>query len=109
MVHMNILKMLPEIAFSEKDILYFIGDILDCGTQTFELFLQHYLESDVRMLVLYGGFVGAEVIRDIEKCLKNIRKRIMIICRRCRCTKRKKAGLLGVGRHEGILCLESMK
>ena len=80
------LKMLKKISFSDEDLLYIIGDIPSRGKQTFELldyvmektnmihikgnhelFLQRYLENDVRMLVLYGRFGGTDAIRDISK------------------------------------------
>lgn len=79
-------KMLKKINFSDKDVLYIIGDIPSRGDQTFqlldyvmdssnmvhikgnhELFLQLYLEDDPRMQVLYARFGGAKVIRDICK------------------------------------------
>ena len=67
------LKMLKKISFSKEDVLFIIGDIPSRGKQTFELldyvmnqenivhikgnhelFLQLYLEDNVRMQVLYG-------------------------------------------------------
>lgn len=80
------LKMLKKIAFSNKDILYIIGDIPSRGSQTFELldyvmskpnivhikgnhelFLQLYLEGDVNMWWNYERFGGANVIRALRK------------------------------------------
>lgn len=90
----SFLKMLKKISFSEEDILYIIGDIPSRGEQTFELldfvmdkpnivhikgnhelFLQLYLENNVRMQTLYGLFGGAKVIRDIEKMSGEQRER----------------------------------
>ncbi len=79
-------RMLKKIAFSKDDVLYILGDIPSRGDQTFELldyvmktpnvvhikgnhelFLQLYLENNIRMQVLYPRFGGAKVIREVEK------------------------------------------
>ncbi len=88
------LKMLKKISFTKEDVLFIIGDIPSRGKQTFELldyvmdkenivhikgnhelFLQLYLENNVRMQVLYGRFGGAEVIQDIDRMSQRCKKR----------------------------------
>lgn len=88
------LKMLKKISFSKEDVLFIIGDIPSRGKQTFELldyvmnqenivhikgnhelFLQLYLEDNVRMQVLYGRFGGAEVIRALDKMSHKYKKK----------------------------------
>ena len=76
------LRMLKKIHFWEDDI---IGDIPSRGDETFllldyvmktpnivhikgnhELFLQAYLEDDLRMRLLYASFGGAKVIEELK-------------------------------------------
>ena len=65
------LQMLEKISFTEDDLLYIVGDVLDYGEETMDLIADLSVRVNVYPIAGEHDFLGARMLNGFQKMLKN--------------------------------------